>query len=73
MAAQPPPKGPFQVVYRDDTGYEWVANFETQDEATAQAVAEVQGYGGTPSQEVLDDTGATVVTHEQIVAAAEPA
>lgn len=61
-----------QIKYVDpETGYEWVANFESQDEALAQAVEDTRNYGGTPAAEIVDGRGATVVTHEEIISASE--
>jgi hypothetical protein len=60
------------VKYIDpETGYEWIAHFESQQEATDQAVADTISYGGVAAQEVADDQGATLVTQEEIIAAAE--
>jgi len=59
------------VKYTDpETGYEWTAHFESEQEATDQAVADTQVYGGVAPQEVVDDQGATLVTQEEIIAAA---
>lgn len=61
-----------EIRYTDpETGYEWVANFETQDEAMSQAVADTQTYGGVSPQAIVDDQGTTLVTQEEIIAAAE--
>lgn len=60
-----------QVTYQDETGYEWVAWFDTEAAATDQAVADTVTYGGTPAQEVQDDSGATLVPQEEIIAQAE--
>jgi hypothetical protein len=54
-----------------ETGYEWMAHFETEAEATAQAVEDTLGYGGVAPQEVVDDQGATLVAQQAIVDAAE--
>lgn len=62
-----------QVTYEDATGYQWVAQFETEAEATDQAVQDTVTYGGTPAQEVQDDSGATLVPQEEIIAQAEAA
>jgi hypothetical protein len=60
-----------EIKYTDpETGYQWTANFETQAEAMDQAIADTQMYGGVAPQEVVDDTGATLVTQQEIINAA---
>jgi hypothetical protein len=62
---------PLYEVKYDDGITQWSAFFESEQEATDQAVADTQTYGGVTPQEVVDSTGTTVVTQEEIIAAAE--
>lgn len=63
---------PYQVWYKDEaTGYEWVANFDDEEQALAQAAMDTYAYGGEAAQEVLDENEDVVQTHEQIVAEAD--
>lgn len=62
----------YQVVYKDEaTGYEWVANFEDEEGALAQAAMDTYAYGGEAAQEVLDEDENVVQDHEAIVAEAD--
>jgi hypothetical protein len=71
MAIDPTKSKLVQVVYQDETGYQWTSYFASQAEAMEQAVVETQTYGGTLPQEIVNDQGTTLVTQEEIIAAAE--
>jgi len=61
----------YKVNYEDpETGYAWTASFASEAEATDQAVADLEVYGGVAPQEIVDPTGTTVVTQQEIIAAA---
>ena len=60
----------YEVKY-DDGINQWSAWFDTQSEALDQAAMDTNVYGGTPAQEVLDDTGTQVHDQAEIIAAAD--
>lgn len=63
---------PYQVWYKDEaTGYEWAANFESEEEALAQAAMDTYAYGGEAPQEVIDGDENVVKTHDEIIAEAD--
>jgi hypothetical protein len=61
---------PYEVKY-DDGNNQWSAWFGTQEEALAQAAMDTNVYGGTPAQEVVDDTGTQVHDQTEIIQAAD--
>lgn len=72
--SEPAPQAPpsYRVRYYDDAlGYEWFAEFETDQQALDQAAVEVIAYGGVAPQEVLDQNDAVVHDQGDIIAASE--
>jgi hypothetical protein len=67
----PPPPSEYQVTYQDDSGYQWVAIFATEQEALDQAAMGVVVYGGVAPQAVVDSTGAVVHDQAAIIAEAD--
>jgi hypothetical protein len=67
----PPPAGEYQVNYQDDSGYQWVAVFATEQEALDQAAMGAHVYGGVSPQQVVDSTGAVIHDQTAIIAQAD--